>query len=322
MNIGMSGKYTIRRQKILMKDGIAVLDSKGEQIRIGSTEVIAEFDNLITNAGLDKMGTADPILHMHLSSDTSEPTVNDNSVQSLLGTSSTKTGLAYGSSSTITPPFYNSRVVTFKFAAGVSTGNISKIYVGWTSNGSNGIWSTALVKGGDGLVTSITKLADEILDVTYEVRTYLPSSDALSVVSISGVDYNVTTRLGNLKNSWIGNEGLLLNRGLDFAILTGEGALGDVYNMPTSTKGEAVVSVTRSGYVSGSYQHVYVISCSLGQANFVGGVRFGSLSIYGNTNVWQFRFSKISDGTAIMKTSDYTLVLPPLVISWGRYVAT
>lgn len=318
MNIGFAGKFTIHKQKVQMRDGVPLLDKDGNQILIGDSERVAGFENLITNGGLNRLGTSNPIMVFYLSADNTEPAITDSSLLSLLGGSTSKITNGTGDSSITVPPYYVSSYQTNRFAAGVATGNISKVATGWgTAARVDGLWSVALIKDISDNNTVITKLADEILDITYELRVYLPSVDNESTVTISGVPYTAKVRLSDLKSTWSGNS-IAPVVTITSAVMFQEN-IGAVTGRPIGNLASVVASATT--YVNNSFENKYVVNATIDKANFITGVRSLSLA-NSSSNAWQVEFSRVSDGSAIPKTSEYSLTMPPFIVKWGRYVAT
>ena len=321
MNIGFAGKFIVHKQKVQMKDGVPVLDKDGNQILIGEPEKVAEFENLITNGGLNKLGTGNAIDFYYLSSDNTEPSVSDTTLSGFLGGARGFIRSGYGAYSIDAPPYFSSINVTRRFEAGFATGNISKIGTGWGSSSEvSGLWSVALVKDINGNNTTITKLPEEILDITYELRTYMPSADFTGAVTISGVTYNAIVRVANIGQTWgstAGDINPIVN--INYATLH-EGDISNVQSQPTYGK-QSSAQVTKKSYVNNSMEQSFSISTSIHDANFPGGVR-SFLVRYNSANQWQVSLSRASDGAAIPKTAEYSLTMPTLKIKWGRYVAT
>lgn len=320
MNIGFAGKFTIHKQKVQMQDGVPLLDKDGNQVLIGKPEKVAEFENLITNGGLNRLGTGNAIDFCYLSSDNAEPNVSDSTLSGFLGGSKTSAGSGYGAYSVDTPPYFTSINQTYRFAAGVATGNISKIGTGWGNSGSiSGLWSVALVKDINGNNATITKLPEEILDITYELRTYIPSEDFTGTVTISGVTYNAIVRAANISQVW-GGLSNSINPTLNFNTATMHGVdIGSIKSQPSSAS-QSASQITKESYVNNSMELGFKVSAVISQANFTGGVR-SFLVRYNSANQWQVSLSRASDGAAIPKTSEYSLTMPTLKIKWGRYVA-
>lgn len=202
MKLGLAGKYTFHKQKVKMQDGKPVLDENGNQILIGEREQVAEFENLITNNGLDLIGKRASCSYMVVSSDNTEPKITDNTINVLGVSNVSGTGSGNFTKNVETTPYWVGFQKVIRFNAGVGTGNIAKVAVSNNNTGTD-LFSIALVKDGNGNPTTVTKLADEILDVTYELRTYLNHNDVITTMTISGTTHTVTNRLMNL-NGWYG----------------------------------------------------------------------------------------------------------------------
>ena len=312
MNLGLAGKYTFHKQKVAMKDGKPLLDENGNQILIGEREKIAEFENLITNNGLDLIGKRASCNHMILSSDNSAPLVTDSSV-TVLGVSTTAaTGDATRNKNVTTAPYWVSYQCVRRFEAGVATGNIAKVAISNNSQGTD-LFSIALVKDGNGNPTTITKLADEILDVAYELKTYLNTSDTTSTIKISGKTHNITSRLWGFNligGAWV-DKILYI-----YDVRISESTLTPI----TGTYSGISVGTTFSPYITSSYTlNVNIPTIPISMANYPAGISTvfltdgGSYS-YNSTSSYQFGISP-----PIMKTSIHTLQLPPITLSWGRY---
>ena len=70
---------------------------------------------------------------------------------------------------TTNAPYYWGYRTTWRFVAGIATGNLSEVGLGWDDNN---LWNRALIKDTAGNPTTITVLSDEYLDVVSEVRVY------------------------------------------------------------------------------------------------------------------------------------------------------
>lgn len=96
-------------------------------------------------------------------------------------------------------PAYWRYIKTYSFLAGEATGNLSEISVGqkYQDGGTDFYvaFSRALILDGAGTPTTVTVLADEILEVTYELRCYIdkaqyPFSATLNSVAYTGTKGN------------------------------------------------------------------------------------------------------------------------------------
>lgn len=179
MHIGLSGRYTIEKR-----------NAAGEVVQT------LEFDNLITDAGLERWGTAGVIDRCYLGSGSAAPLVTDTTLAAPLGSTTTTTTppTDVSNNTTRTRTVYK----TWRFGPGVCTGSVREVGVGWVG----GLWSRALVVDGNGNSQTIEKLADETLDVTYAVQVQHPATDATGVVDIGGVAYSWTARPQQLSESF------------------------------------------------------------------------------------------------------------------------
>ena len=313
MNIGMKGKFKIHKQKVKMQDGEPLLDDKGCQILVGAKEEVASFNNLITNQGLDNLHVHSIIDTFYISSENTEPTVDDSSISGVIASSRTAIASGISKTSITAPNYYRSWYKTVRFAAGTAA-NVAKVAVGWDS----GYWAIQLVKDSSGMPTVITKLADEILDITYELEFHISVEDVVGVINISGEPYNYIMRPCNLNAYWFPDQPPI-SFGMP-AFYIHSGTLGSITGEPGGTS-ETVV-VTKLGYVTGSYEIGYTANVPLNQGNYPTGIR--SIHYFyqagGNGYIFQAEFSRVSDGAAIVKTNLQTLRLPPVYIKWGRYV--
>ncbi|MCU0702284.1 MAG: hypothetical protein MUC96_37785, partial [Myxococcaceae bacterium] len=209
-HVGFSGLYKIE-----------AVNPKGERRLI-----LDWFKNLILDAGLNRLGSGGAF------------------DRCMVGTSSTpvlpsQTGLGAQIASTTTveastngvdiPGGYAWARRTFRFPVGSATGNITEVGVGWSATD---CFSRALTVDGGGSPVTITVLADEFLDVTYELRLHWPNVDISANGFISATEHAVITRAAQV-GSW--TLGTLISNGSrpdltppGQAFSYGAGALGDI----------------------------------------------------------------------------------------------
>ena len=92
-----------------------------------------------------------------------------------------------------TPPFYYEMDVRRSFAAGAASGNLTEIGMSAAPAG-NTLCSRALITDIHGAPATLTVAADEILEVTYTWRVYIPTSDVTGTTSIKSTSYDWTMR--------------------------------------------------------------------------------------------------------------------------------
>lgn len=278
-----------------------------------------EFDNLILDQGLTffagAVGSEDTMLrYCHVGSGSLEPGFSQLSLATRVATTdSTYSGTVVGLSEDTEYVYYRKY---YQFAVGTAAGNLQEIGVGLATN--NGLLSRALILDSFGVPTSITVLADEILQVRYEIRNYRPLSDVEGEFTLSGnagdtYGYIARPQTFNpglsAKERWyIGQHGGYAGSNTAFA----NAYLGDISaNIFTGTpSGETRTPTINEAlsYVPGSFSrsHRVYFNTTAG----VGSLRSCTKCI-GNTR-WQFQFSK-----PIVKTNQQTLQLN-FMHTWGR----
>lgn len=280
-----------------------------------------EFKNLILNSGLDRFAVSNTlIVGCILGSSSTTPVESNTTISNILGSSTTLQAYGAGPSNTTVLPYYTSRYWTYRFIEGVATGNIAQVAMAYgsvstTTNTYEGLFSLALVKDSNGTPITITKLADEVLDVTYTLRIYVPELDVTGVTNISGVDYNYTVRASQAASWFIEYP---FAHVIDAKAYSG--AIGSLTSVPSGSSSYRS-SATLSAYVTGSFTRDITLLWDLNYGN-IGGVRSVYLSLgtlgapYGSV-VFQVEYSNAIDGTAIPKDATKRLTLK-YRFTWGR----
>lgn len=275
---------------------------------------LAEFDNLITNAGLDAIGTGIfDLNYCFVGSGSTPPSETESTVPTWIAASNTNQAQVDGRLAT--SPYYIWRRKTFRFALGVAAGNISEVSIALYSNGTTMV-SRALVKDAEGNPTTITILADEILDVVYEFRVYPPLGDSTGTVVLSGNiggthswvmrACRIQTDTSQYNPGWQAIPSANDNYSYNTRAYTG--SIGDIFNIPSGTA-SAELTVTRVGsYVAGSFKRAYKIEASASQANqSIKSLRVSAFAPF------QMEFTP-----AIVKSSS-DLFSINIEVSWARY---
>lgn len=171
VNTGLSGRFRLVKS------------------RNGEVSQELEFDNLILDSGLEQLGVGAIVDRCKVGSGSTAPTVYDVNLAAELATSTDRRAVTpYITANTASR--WTEIKTCYRFAAGVGTGTIAEVGMGWAS----GLWSRALIKDGSGVPTTITKLADETLDVYYTLRIQLPASDITGSIVLEGVTYSYVLR--------------------------------------------------------------------------------------------------------------------------------
>jgi hypothetical protein len=296
------------------------------------------FDNLITNAGLDRYGfintsSQTAFGYAMVGSGTSIAQATDTTLANKIAHTTTTANSASGYNSG-TPDYVYSRI-TYRFLPGsLNNVTLTEVGVGWTTTQ---VFSRALILDSNGQPTSIVVLADEYFDLTYELRFFPPISDETFLLNI-GTQQNVpvtvrpirvtvfgpnfytgagTTGWGNLLGTTSGaiypREVDRSNDGLYFQVGTQTGLDARTSTNFSFTGGSDGLSSNAwsaiGSYVPGSFQRQFKITVGLDAGN----PSFNHIRMafrFGGT--WQIHF-----GSAIVKTSN-DIVEMTLTYSWGR----
>lgn len=291
---GLAGRYKILVRK---EDGSVKQET-------------AWFDNLITDAGINRMGHGGVGTQAYVGSSSTPANVVDVALQSLVASTSSVINDVAGN--TNVSPYYGWARRTFRFATGVATGNLSEVGVGWGA----GLFSRAIIVDLAGNPTTITVLSDESLDVIYELRLYPPLADNTFTCDISGVTYTCVRRASRVTSeSWapinIFGAGIL---GL-YYITAFNGVIGSITTAPngsTYSKNSAGFGV----YTDYTYNITIPLEFGLTEGNVSGGISALELTQSGGSQTggsFQISFSP-----AIPKDATKTLNLT-FQISWARH---
>jgi hypothetical protein len=285
-------------------------DNYGNPI-LATAQTIPWFQNLITNQGLDRIGNGlTYLLACQVGSGSATPANNNTGLQTFIAGTTTVQDTVNGAQSA--PPYYGFARRTFRFAAGVATGNLSEVGIGWASTGSN-LFSRALIVDSGGNPITITVLSDEVLDVTYELRNFPNATDVSSNVTITGAGtFTLTTRAFAVASNtfWSGTPGApLSNAGFQQVIN------GPLVAIDGSFSGLSATSVNNGTYTNGTYSRNMSFFFGLNDGNVVGGIRTFRLNfgIGGNiSSAYQCQL-----GSVLNKLNTQTLTMN-VTSSWGR----
>lgn len=272
---------------------------------LSSPRLVADFPNLITNGGLDRIGSGDSFLNfIQVGTGNTLPTVTDTSMTNFRAATSTTTPTAPDTSICAnSAPYYTEYQMSKRFAAGEATGNLAEVGVAWGA-GANTLFSHALILDTGGNPTTISLANDEILDVQYTLRVNAPTVDVTATVN----GYTTTTRAARVTdtNTWKAH-GFSLWWGSVFSTQT----LGDVTSMPSGQSYSQVTGGTVfDTYVSGTYSRTGSSTFHLDYGNAPGGI--GSAFLIVGFGAWQLSFDPV-----IPKDNTKQLVLN-WTTSWTR----
>lgn len=274
----------------------------------GTERILADwFDNLITDAGMDRIATGAGVMVQAAVGSGNTPPVNSNtSLATAVAVTGTVTTSADGSSSSA--PYFGWYRNTYRFAAGTATGTLREIGVGWNISG-GGLFSRALIKDSEGNPTSVVVLADEVVDVTYELRLYAPTADVVFDVEISGTTHSCVLRPSDV-TAGLWRPLRQGNVGFDTYVRCYSGDIGTITQQPSGTQN--AIGWVLDAYVPGSFELDAVFTAQLTQANFAGGIK--SIAFQ---SAWLGAY-QCSFTPPIMKDGNKVLTLDA-TLSWARH---
>lgn len=272
----------------------------------GTERLLADwFPNLILTSGLNLVGTDYFLYACHVGTNNTTPVIGDTQLHAFLaGTSQIgPNGAQYSQPSA---PYYETNLSNFRFPAGTATGNISEVGVGVGVLSTDPLFSRALIIDGAGSPTTITVLADEALDVYYELRLYPHLADVVGSVVINSITYTTTTRAANVV-AW---EYLGIPAGVrsTVSVIAADGALEDITTMPSGDT--SMVNGDTAAYVNNSLYMDISGVFPLDYANFDSGISAISFS----TALGRY---KTGFSPSIPKDTTQNLTVN-FRISWGR----
>jgi len=231
----------------------------------GTERILANwFPNLITNAGLNRMGTAsDYTNNCQVGTGSTTPQFTDTALVSSLAAQSSVTTT---STSEATAPLYQ-RTITkrFRFNTGVATGNLTEVGVGWATTGS--LFSRALILDGSGNPTTVTVLSTETLDVYYRLTIYPYINDITGTIELGGEEYSYTMRAASLDTLLgVTSSASTVNSSLASGF-AGNGVLSAINTRPTNTNSYSFdPGIVPAAYSNNSYQRTGTLTFGLNRS--------------------------------------------------------
>lgn len=283
----------------------------------GRTRVISDwFPNIVTNLGLDRWGTAQPVVQCSVGSGTTTPAATDIALVTWVADATTNSSVVYAKK--ITSPYYGYGTATFTFAPPGTNKTIAEVGVGWGSGGTN-LFSRARVKASGGADTTVTWLAAETLYVYYEARMYPYEADtAYSGVVITGAStHSGTTRLMRATDPeagkfWNNYQSMTAPNGVPGSVSVSaySGVIGTITaTEPAGTKAPRTSSV-ENAYVAGTYYRAGSAIWGPNDANMT----IQSFALTPTLHPYQMSISP-----SIVKSAGWTLTLNFQAPQWARY---
>lgn len=164
------------------------------------------FDNLITDAGLDAMGTGFGV-RCYVGDGTAAPTRSDTGLSGTVLGVITGGGVSYGQQ-IVDEPYYVEYFRTFSFNLGQVVGTVAEVALGDGLPTPTFLFSRALARNQAGEIEAVEFTEEEQLVVHYSIRLYAPTEDVESAVLVDGVAHAALTRAADLRifptvNSWV-----------------------------------------------------------------------------------------------------------------------
>lgn len=302
-------------QKIEMSGHFRLVTNGPERGRM----VQGDFDNLILDQGLERIGTAAAITACQVGSGTSSPSTTQSALDShVAGTSSLiAQNNTYVAGAT---PYWNC-TFTYRFAEGAAAGILAEVGMGWATSGST-LFSRARILDGASSPTTITVLSSESLDVEYTLRFYIPLTDVTGSRMMFGVMTNYVVRATDVASELWGVSLLALGEPDNSATLycyEAPSPLGTINQRPSGVLISDQASSSAEAYVGNSLRLVGNANLSLSEGNAAGGI---GAAIFSVRRVYNGSFGspaafQVSFDPPVAKTSDY-LATFRFAISWAR----
>jgi len=274
------------------------------------------FPNKLLTSGMNAMADLNFMSACQVGTNGTAPSASDTSLLGHHAGTSTITVTAEGRSSAV--PYFGWKRKTFRFAAGTVAANLSEVGVGWGTSGSTLISRARILDPILQTPTTITPLADELLDVMYELRYYPPLTDILGPqLNLNGVIYNTTTRAasvtGDRWSTYIGSK-LGVVAGVDWTAY--DGSIGTLLTAPSGLSANCdSSSQSNQAYSNNSFQVGLLCNVGAGGWNLAGGIR--SVRIRTTAGDYQTEFSAASGGATIPKDTGFTMLMY-WTLSWGE----
>jgi len=259
--------------------------------------VLAEFDNLITDFGLNYIaGSYSEILKKcSIGTGNTLPAYSDTTLAAKKAETTAYTDQFISSTSD-----YLSYKKTFQFSVGAASGNLAEVGIGTYEN----LFSRALIKDAQGNPTTIAVLPDEIQHVTWELRIAKPETVSGEVAIIGSGTHSYTLEVKEVSVINTYKNGYLVM-----------GCRRPFFGAIASGYSEASVSVNNLNYVTNSFQKASKITANIHEANYPTGIGYVTFNLFEISGSY-YSVKAVFD-PPIMKTNEQKLTLD-VVVSWAR----
>ena len=294
----------------------------------GQRRVLAEFDNLITDVGLNRMGVGNFRELCVVGTGSNAPSFSDSQLQTTRARTNTGAPSVPGATAQSEPPYFTQSSTGFRFSVGSASGNLTEVGIGWSLGGGLNdytLFARALIKDQDNNPTTVTVLGDEVLDVYYALRIYPPTADDTYTINIGSESYDCITRAASVTS--VLNWNFPASR-VQFTAFPGgtapiayNGNIGAITGAPSGASASAINSsaINNLAYSNNSLRQDATITYGLDQGNLTGGIR----SIYYQTSMgaYQTQFTRTTprlDGTTTIDKDNTKVLSVSFRVGWAR----
>lgn len=290
---------------------------------------VADFSNIIVDTGLNGLALASNLItsstsnayggtfaYCKVGAGATPPTSSDTALTAFIA--ATNAAATTQASSSVTrgvvanspTDTYNWVRIVWRFATGTAAGNLTEVAMAAGSGATGNLFSRALILDANGQPTTVVILADEVLDVVYELRSYRDFVETSVPFVLNGENYVATIKPGDYNTFRADNS---LNSSLTAQPYS-------TFTMPTTATQTTSPGTTISGtiftnaatYVQGSYKLTYRFTAGLNSFNSPAGVK--GMRLYQSLGlVYYIMFDK-----PIMKTADDVFSFSFDIGPWGR----
>ena len=226
---------------------------------------VREFDNLITNAGLNSFGQplGNNLGRCWVGTGTSMPSIHDTALSQPLAWQNMPnymSGPNYGQKNWnggATENYTSHSLLIVRFGVGKTTGNLTEVGLSTQAQpGDNGwaLWCRARILDDSGNPTSLTVLDNEYLEVRYTLNCHPYLGDVPFTFEIDGEVYQATARMAGVQNSAP-------------SACWGNFTRGNGYLLCKAYNSNTLGPVTAS--IQGATKTANIDACPSGSANFV-----------------------------------------------------
>lgn len=296
-----------------------------------------EFDNLITDAGLNGWWTSGSTIgnsmdYAGVGTDSTAPATSDTALGAEISPAADNRTNNNGSISDVATYVgasnYWKNVRTFLFTEAQANGNLTEIGI-FDAVTAGILWCRQLLKDGTGTPTTIVKTSSDQLRVTYEYRFYWDPTDFTSTFDVSGntVDYIIRPQQVDEATSGSWGVGLTALNPTTICGPTGaasngtaqayeSNALGAVTDAKTGS-GTSASSQTLEAYVADDFFREATATWEPGIANFATGIGGLTIGYGGSLNIARlFQVSFPNEQIAKDNTKRFTVTF---TIGFGRH---